>query len=224
MPWLGRVQAVLEAWYPGQKGGEAIAEILSGDVDPSGRLPVTFPTGAKQLPHASLPGDPNGAPLRPVGRGGHYGAKFVADYSEGAAVGYKWFAKINERPLFPFGFGLSYASFSLSDLTVTVDGDAVTASANVLNTGDRSGVAIPQLYSSNANAPLRLIGWSRTELQPGETRRPTMSVDPRLLARFDESRRCWRIEQGTYDFTAGFDVDHRDQSATVQLEPTDLPP
>ena len=93
MPWLDRARAVLEAWYPGQKGGEAIAEILCGAVNPSGRLPVTFPTAATQLPHPTLPGDPNGAPLGPVGRGGHYGATFVADYSEGADVGYKWFVK-----------------------------------------------------------------------------------------------------------------------------------
>jgi beta-glucosidase len=91
MPWLDRARAVLEAWYPGQKGGEAIAEILSGAVDPSGRLPVTFPKAAMQLPHPSLSGDPKGAPLGPVGRGGHYGATFIADYSEGADIGYKWF-------------------------------------------------------------------------------------------------------------------------------------
>jgi beta-glucosidase len=224
MPWLDRARAVLEAWYPGQKGGEAIAEILSGAVNPSGRLPVAFPKAATQLPHPSLSGDPKGAPLGPVGRGGHYGATFIADYSEGADVGYKWFARTNERPLFPFGFGLSYTSFSLRDLNVTVVGDAVTASANVANTGDRTGAAIAQLYVSGANLPLRLVGWSRTELQPGETRRVTMSVDPRLLARFDESGRRWRIEPGTYAFTAALDVDHRDQSATVQLEPADLPP
>jgi beta-glucosidase len=176
------------------------------------------------LPHPSLSGDPKGAPLGPVGRGGHYGATFIADYSEGADVGYKWFARTNEQPLFPFGFGLSYTSFSLRDLNVTVLGDAVTASANVANTGDRTGAAIAQLYVSGANLPLRLVGWSRTELQPGETRRVTMSVDRRLLARFDESGRRWRIEPGTYAFTAGLDVDHRDQSATAQLEPADLPP
>jgi beta-glucosidase len=224
MPWLDRARAVLEAWYPGQKGGEAIAEILCGAVDPSGRLPLTFPTAATQLPHPTLPGDPNGAPLGPVGRGGHYGAMFAADYSEGAAVGYKWFAKTNERPLFPFGFGLSYTTFSLRDLTVTADGDAVTASANVVNTGARAGAAVTQLYASNANLPLRLAGWGRMELQPGETRRVTMSVDPRLLAWFDESRRRWRIEPGIYDFTAGFDVDHRDLSAAAALEPASLPP
>jgi beta-glucosidase len=224
MPWLDRAQAVVEAWYPGQKGGEAIAEILCGAVNPSGRLPLTFPTAATQLPHPALSGDPNGAPLGPVGRGGHYGAIFSADYSEGAAVGYKWFAEMNERPLFPFGFGLSYTSFSLRDLTVSADGDAVTASANVVNTGARAGAAIPQLYVSEANLPLRLAGWGRTELQPGETRRVTMSVDPRLLARFDESGRRWRIERGAYNFTAGFDVEHRDVSASVLLEPANLPP
>jgi beta-glucosidase len=224
MPWLDRARAVLEAWYPGQKGGEAIAEILCGAVNPSGRLPVTFPTAATQLPHPLLPGDPKGAPLGPVGRGGHYGAIFVADYSEGAAVGYKWFAKTEERSLFPFGFGLSYTSFSLRDLTVSVDGDAVTASVNVVNTGARAGAAIPQLYASGANLSLRLAGWNRTELQPGESRRVTISVDPRLLARFDESGRRWRIEPGTYDFTAGFDVDHRDLSARARLEAANLPP
>ena len=91
MPWLEKTAAVLEAWYPGQKGGEAIAEILSGAANPSGRLPVTFPVSEDQLPHPKIQGDPNGAPIGPVGRGGHYGAMFTAIYNEGAAVGYKWF-------------------------------------------------------------------------------------------------------------------------------------
>ena len=91
MPWLDETAAVLEAWYPGQKGGEAIAEILSGAANPSGRLPLTFPLSEDQLPHPKVQGDPNGAPIGPVGRGGHYGAMFIANYDEGAAVGYKWF-------------------------------------------------------------------------------------------------------------------------------------
>ena len=113
MPWLERTAAVLEAWYPGQKGGEAIAEILSGAANPSGRLPVTFPASEDQLPHPKIQGDPNGAPIGPVGRGGRYGAMFTADYDEGAEVGYKWFFERGERPLFPFGFGLSYTTFAL---------------------------------------------------------------------------------------------------------------
>ena len=112
MPWLNETAAVLEAWYPGQQGGEAIAEILSGAVNPSGHLPVTFPNSETQLPHPKIQGDPNGAPIGPVGRGGHYGAIFTAVYDEGAAVGYKWFPERGERPLFPFGFGLSYTAFA----------------------------------------------------------------------------------------------------------------
>src|SRR6202044_3532771 len=86
MPWLEKAPAVLEAWYPGQKGGEAIAEILSGAVNPSGRLPITFPASEAQLPRPRLPGDPKGAPRGPVGRGGHYGAIFTVDYSEGSEI------------------------------------------------------------------------------------------------------------------------------------------
>src|SRR5208282_3465501 len=131
MPWLNETAAVLEAWYPGQRGGEAIAEILSGAVNPSGRLPITFPMSEAQLPHPKIQGDPNGAPTGPVGRGGHYGAIFTAVYDEGAAVGYKWFFERGERPLFPFGFGLSYTAFGLDSLAVRVNGGAATATVNV---------------------------------------------------------------------------------------------
>ena len=168
MPWLAQTAAVLEAWYPGQKGGEAIADILSGAVDPSGRLPVTFPVSAEQLPHPEIQGDPNGAPMGPVGRGGHYGAIFTAAYDEGAAVGYKWFFERGERPLFPFGFGLSYAKFDLTDLAVNVNGAEVTATATVRNSSDRAGAATPQFYvsgSKDANIPLRLVGWARVRPQ-----------------------------------------------------------
>ena len=108
MPWLDLTAAVIEAWYPGQKGGEAIAEILSGAVNPSGRLPVTFPASKVQLAHPRIQGNPRGAPIGPVGRGGRYGRIYTADYSEGAAAGYKWFFARRERPLFPFGHGLSF--------------------------------------------------------------------------------------------------------------------
>ncbi len=172
MPWLQQTAAVLEAWYPGQKGGEAIAEILSGAANPSGRLPVTFPISEDQLPHTKIQGDPNGAPSGPVGRGGHYGAMFTATYNEGAAVGYKWFFERGEQPLFPFGFGLSYTSFALSDLKVDVSGRRVTVSAAVRNSGERAGTAIPQFYLTgpkSANILLRLVGWDRTRPQPRRT-------------------------------------------------------
>jgi len=227
MPWLDRTAAVLEAWYPGEMGAEAIAEILSGAVNPSGRLPVTFPVSEAQLPHPKIQGDPNGAPSGPVGRGGHYGAIFTATYDEGAAVGYKWFVERREQPLFPFGFGLSYTKFDLSGLAVSVSGPRVTASVTVRNSGQRAGTAIPQFYVSGpegASIPLRLVGWDRTGLKPGEDRRVTVSIDPRLLASFDEAARRWRIEPGAYRLTAGFDSGRRELAASFELQSASLPP
>ena len=227
MPWIGETAAVLEAWYPGQQGGEAIAEILSGAVNPSGRLPVTFPDSETQLPHPRIQGDANGSPIGPVGRGGHYGRTFTADYDEGAAVGYKWFRERGERPLFPFGFGLSYAEFALDSLAVSVNGGAVTASVTVRNSGGRAGAATPQFYVSGpegVNISLRLAGFSRIDLAPGEDRRATVSIDPRLFATFDEAARRWRIKRGVYRLTAGFDAERRELGASFALDAAELPP
>jgi beta-glucosidase len=227
MPWLDLTAAVIEAWYPGQRGGEAVADILSGAVNPSGRLTITFPKSEAQLPYPRIQGDPRGAPEGPVGRGHRYGRIFIADYSEGALVGYKWFFARGERPLFPFGYGLSYTKFGLRDLKVSVDGDKVTASVTVRNVGLRAGAAIPQLYLSGPQGdgiPLRLAGWSRIDLAPGEEGEATISVDPRLLATFDEAARRWRIAAGSYRMTAGFDADHRDLAASFSLESAELPP
>jgi beta-glucosidase len=227
MPWLNETGAVLEAWYSGEQGARAIAELLSGAVNPSGRLPVTFPAHEEQLPHPRIQGDPRGAPLGPVGRGGRYHRIFVADYSEGASVGYKWFAQRRERPLFPFGFGLSYTTFSLGDLIASADGDKVVASVAVTNSGARTGTATPEFYISGpegANVPLRFVGWGRVELAPGESRRVSVSVDPRLLATFDEAGRRWHIQGGAYRISAGFDAEHSEETASVSIEAADLPP
>ena len=227
MPWLEQTAAVLEAWYPGQKGGEAIAEILSGAANPSGRLPVTFPVSEDQLPHPKIQGDPNGAPSGPVGRGGHYDKMFTAFYNEGAAVGYKWFLERAEQPLFPFGFGLSYSKFALSKLATHVSGHTVTAKATVRNTGERADAATPQFYltgPNSANIPLRLVGWDRIDLAPGEQRQVAVSIDPRLLATFDEHARRWRIQSGVYELSAGFDSQHRELTAKFDLQPASLPP
>lgn len=223
MPWLERTAAVIDAWYAGQRGGEAIAEILSGAVDPSGRLPVTFPASLAQLPHPALAGDPrlSGAPNAAGGR------KFVAEYREGALVGYKWFAAQGERPLFPFGFGLSYTRFELDDLSVKVDGERVQAQATVKNVGERAGATTPQFYITlpgGAGAAPRLVGWRRVELQPAEARTVSVSLDPRLLASFDETARRWRVAAGTYALSAGFDVERRQLSAPVTMGAFDLPP
>ena len=227
MPWLEKAAAVLEAWYPGQMGGEAIGEILSGAANPSGRLPVTFPVSEDQLPHPKIRGDPSGAPSGPVGRGGHYGAMFTAVYSEGAAVGYKWFFERGEQPLFPFGFGLSYSTFALSELAANVSGQTVTARATVRNSGKRAGTAIPQFYltgPNGANILLRLVGWDRVDLEPGEHRGVAVSIDPRLLATFDQGARRWQIQPGSYKLTAGFDSRQRELTANFELQPASLPP
>jgi beta-glucosidase len=227
MPWLEKAGAVLEAWYPGQMGGEAIAAILSGAANPSGRLPVTFPVSEDQLPHPKIRGDPSGAPSGPVGRGGHYGAMFTAVYSEGAAVGYKWFFDRGQQPLFPFGFGLSYSTFALSELAANVSGQTVTARATVRNSGKRAGTAIPQFYltgPNGANILLRLVGWDRVDLEPGEHREVAVSIDPRLLATFDQGARRWRIRAGAYQVIAGFDSQHRELTADFELQPASLPP
>jgi beta-glucosidase len=129
--------------------------------------------------------------------------------------------------LFPFGFGLSYTTFALEDLAVSVDGGAVTASVTVRNSGGRAGAATPQFYVSGpegANIPLRLAGFSRIDLAPGEDRRATISIDPRLFARFDEAARRWRIKAGEYRLTAGFDAERRELSASFALDSRDLPP
>jgi beta-glucosidase len=172
MPWLGKTAAVLEAWYPGSGGGEAIANLLFGKVDPSGRLPVTFPSSLDQLPRPKLDGV--GLPESQT---------FDVDYTiEGAAVGYKWFDKKNLEPLFPFGFGLSYAKFDYTDLKVSQDHGHTVASFTVKNTGSVAGQDTPQLYASDHGAcgweaPKRLVGWTKLELEPGESR--TVQVEVR---------------------------------------------
>jgi beta-glucosidase len=148
-------------------------------------------------------------------------------YEEGAAVGYKWFAERAERPLFPFGFGLSYTSFALSSPAVNVSGRTVTVSATVRNSGDRTGAAIPQFYvlgPKSAKIPLRLVGWDRVELKPREDRQVIVSIDPRLLAKFDEAARKWQIQPGAYRLTAGFDSQQPELAASFELQSASLPP
>lgn len=191
MPWLGRVGAVLEAWYPGTSGGEAIARVLTGEVNPSGHLPATFPASLAQLPRPVIEGDPK------LDRDSHP----MSDYNiEGAAVGYKWFDKTGAKPLFPFGYGLSYTSFTLSGLTAAPSGKSVQARFTITNTGKVRGKGLAQLYLAGTGweAPKRLGGFAKVDLAPGETRTIDMTVDPRLLATFDSQTRGWKIAGGNY--------------------------
>jgi beta-glucosidase len=198
MPWLPLTAAVVEAWYPGARGGEAIARVLFGAVNPSGRLPMTFPADETQLPRAKIA---NGS-----GNNGRSGQSVEVDYSEGVDVGYKWFDRLGAKPLFPFGFGLSYTSFALSGLTASTAGSQVTLSLDLRNTGERQGTAVPQFYFRRPDDPgfsIRLAAWSKVLLAAGETRRVTVTIDPRILARFDIATGNWEIAPGRYMVEAG---------------------
>jgi beta-glucosidase len=193
MPWLDKAAAVLAAWYPGQRGGQAIANVLFGVVEPGGRLPVTFPAAESQLAHREIPGF--GAPI---------GTPVTVEYREGADVGYRDFARRAQKPLFPFGFGLSYTTFAYGGLEVGGTSD-VAVSFTVTNTGMRPGYAVPQVYltATPERAERRLLGWDKALLGPGETKRFTVPVDPRLLARYSTAARGWQIAAGQYEIALG---------------------
>lgn len=207
MPWRAAVNAVVQAWYPGQAGARAIVEILTGRVNPSGRLPITFPVDLDQTPRPRLPGA--GAP---------WGTASTIEYSEGADVGYRWYADTGHVPMFAFGHGLSYTRFDYRDLVLT-GGDTITASFSVVNVGDRAGADVPQLYVTAApGGPcLRLLGFERVELEPGATRRVRIEADPRLLARYDSSVGGWRIEPGDYAAAVGISASAMRLAAAVEL-------
>jgi len=200
MPWLGDVSAVLEAWYPGQKGGQAIANVLFGSVNPSGHLPMTFPASVRQNPRPAMPGsDREFPPLQSVAA-----APFDIKYMEGSDVGYRWFASKRLKPLFPFGYGLSYTGFKLSNLTVS-GGEDLTVGFDVTNTGVRAGKAAPQVYltSSAGERVLRLIGFAKVPLDAGETRHISITADPRLLGRYDARAAMWQVTAGDYSLMVG---------------------
>lgn len=207
MPWHDKVRAIVQAWYSGQAGGRAIAEVLTGAVNPSGRLPITFPADLAQTPRPELPG-----------LGTPWGTPTTIRYDEGAEVGYRWFAQTDAVPLYAFGHGLSYTSFAYDDLAV-LGGETVTASFTVTNTGARAGADVPQLYliAAPGERRMRLLDFERIELAPGETRRVTLSADPRLLARFDAGGGRWRIDEGLYTLALGRSAGELTHTATVTL-------
>jgi len=203
-PWLGQVPAVIEAWYPGSRGGEAIARLLFGETDPSGRLPVTFPAGEAQLPRPVVPG------AQPTGSGlltGSDSKPMTVDYTEGSDVGYRWFARAGETPRFPFGYGLTYTRFRYGGLKVA-GGAGLQVSFEVTNMGVRAGVETAQAYltAEPSRRQERLIGWARVALKPGESRRVTLTAPPRLLADWNEADHGWRIAPGLYRVAVGPDA------------------
>ena len=212
MPWLGQVRAVVEAWYPGQRGGEAIADVLFGKVNPSGRLPITFPASESQLPNPVLPGS-----LLPRGNdiGNTQPEPFAVTYPEGADIGYRWFAKTGARPLFPFGHGLSYTRFAHSGLGF--DPATLTARFTVANTGAREGIDTPQLYLTPPGGQPRLVAWARAELKAGENHSYSVTVDPRFAARFDVASKRWVLPAGDYTLRLATSAADPGLATTVSL-------
>lgn len=219
MPWLDRVGAVLAAWYPGVRGGEAIAAVLTGDVNPSGRLPITFPRSTDHLPRPALPGfgmkwaAPGGRAVD-ISRA----KSFDVEHHEGADVGYRWFARCGHEALFPFGFGLSYTRFEYSDLEL-LGGENIVARFTVKNIGDRSGIDTPQLYllARNGEPQKRLLGWARVALGPGEARQVEVPADRRLLADFDVAARRWRIDAGRFEVGVGHSAEDLARKSVVDV-------
>jgi beta-glucosidase len=214
MPWAARVPAILEAWYPGRAGGKAVANVLTGRVNPSGHLPVTFYASEAQLP-------------RPVRPGGNSEMdKFTIAYSEGAAVGYKWVDKNNLQPLFPFGHGLSYTTFAYGPISAAPGANgSVRVQFTLRNTGRRGGMAVGEIYASGGGweATRRLVGFAKVDLAPGESKVIDVDVDPRLLATFDEAGHAWRIAPGSYMLSLGASSRNLRSNATVTLPGLSLP-
>lgn len=215
MPWLDSTAAVLEAWYPGARGGEAIASVLFGDVNPSGRLAVTFPASLDQLPRHDIDGyfttPPNIAGYAPS-----KDARLTADYTiEGSDVGYRWMARSKLAPLFPFGFGLSYTRFETRGLKLSPG----HASFTVTNTGAKAGATVAQLYlvDRDGKQMRRLVGYQRAELEPGASTRVSIDIDPRLLADWESGG--WSIAGGHYKFALGENAQDLGESRTIAIKP-----
>ena len=200
MPWAGQVQGILENWFPGQVDGDAIAPVLFGDVDPSGKLPVTFPVKlsddplqtAAQYPGVTEPGDSVGP---------------HSAYSEGLLVGYRWYDARNITPLFPFGYGLSYTTFRCSGIAVKRAGAGASVTFSVTNTGSRSGAAVGQVYvgdpASVGEPPKHLEGFRRVELNPGQSATVTIPLGAMSFAHWDTAGHKWAVRAGTYHVMVG---------------------
>jgi beta-glucosidase len=224
MPWLDKVQGVVEAWYAGSSGHKALAKVLTGEVNPSAKLAMTFPLNESDLPRPTI------VPLPPRDRGQGTGAvngatnvasKYSVSYDEGAKVGYKWYRAEHKPVLFPFGFGLSYTTYAYSGLKVSQEKGQLTISFTVKNTGKRAGTEIAQVYVALPEAAgesfRRLAGWKRVELQSGESKAFSIAIDPQMLSIYDEQRTAWTQLSGSYRVFAGPSEASTPLEATVQL-------
>lgn len=183
MPWVKDVAGIVHAWYPGSRGGDAIADILTGAVNPSGHLPMTFPVSLEQTPRPQMVGDRT--------------KKISPDvnYIEGANVGYKWFEQKQIEPLFPFGYGLSYTSFDLKNAKVSTKNGTTQLSVTVTNTGSVKGAEVVQVYADAPDSsPVlnkRLVGWQKVQLKPKESKTVDVTVHPEALMSYNTATKSW---------------------------------
>jgi len=218
MPWLGDTSAVLEAWYPGQCGGEAIANILFGDVNPSGKLPMTFPASVNDLPRPVVAAPPPGST-----------SPFPVDYTiDGFNVGYKWYDVKGLTPLFPFGYGLSYTTFSISNAQLTAvpsgNNPSFQASFDLKNTGTTAGAEVAQLYlglPANTGEAKRLVGWQKVSLIPGQQQSVTIQIaagdSSHPLSYWDVNAHAWLVASGTYTVYLGNSFGNLTTVGTFQM-------
>jgi beta-glucosidase len=211
MPWVAKVNSIVEAWYAGSRGAPALANILFGEVNPSAKLPMTFPLREADLPHPTLVKPPVASTTqaddsdawKKIAAGL---PAFQIAYDEGLKVGYKWYDAEKKPVLFPFGFGLSYTTYSYSNLKVT-PGKSPHLSFTVTNTGGRAGAEIAQVYAglpeSAGEPPSRLVAWSRVQLGPGESKQVELDVEQQFLSIFDVKQDSWQLVPGKYEFAVG---------------------
>jgi beta-glucosidase len=201
--WIDRIPAFIAAWYSGQEGGTALAEVLFGDVNPSGHLPVTFERKAED--------NPTYANYYP-----EEGSKRVI-YREGIFVGYRGYEHNHTQPLYPFGYGLSYTTFKFSNLSVKPDASHAAVTFDITNTGDRAGADVAQVYVSDGHTKVdrpakELKGFEKVSLQPGETKHVSIDLDSRAFAWYDTDAKKWSITPGKFGILVG------DSSASLDLK------
>jgi len=225
MPWVDKPAAILEAWFAGSDGASAVGNVLFGTVNPSGKLPNTFPKSEADLPHPTITMPPpasahfDGAATPEKWAAGL--PPFPLAYDEGVKVGYKWYDAENKKPLFPFGFGLSYTTYRYSGLQVT-PGEKTKVTFTVTNTGSREGTEIAEVYAGLPAAaqepPKRLVGFTRVKLNPGEKRNVTVEIEPKYLSIFDEQKDDWSLLPGDYSIMVGGSSDNLPLKGTVNIK------
>jgi beta-glucosidase len=214
MPWAGDVSAIVEAWYAGSAGADALANVIFGDVNPSAKLPVTFPKSDADLPHRSIVKPPresttHGEPdaWKKIAAGL---PAFQTTYDEGLKVGYKWYDAEKKQVLFPFGYGLSYSTYSYANLRVTpgaTPGSKISLTFTITNTSNRAGAEIAEVYAAlpaaAAEPPKRLVGWNKVKLNPAESKDVVVEVDPKYLSIFNVDQNAWQLVPGDYTIMVG---------------------